>query len=244
MKNIISNYNEYKAKIAALFNGEYELPTSVHNIIERGYRIPQNVQIDNIDVLIVGMNPSEKGEQKEYPTFDELTTNIKGPYWYAIKRYLCKEYKFEHIDLFALCETHQSMITKIGDNPNALEFLAKQLFLTQQLIELIKPKLIIVANKSAFAYWGKLPEYSWMGYSFESVKSDINSVERSMEIMKISGLSKNHPLPISKLLHPDFETNLIGTKILFARYQANGCREEKQITKNDIKYIFEHHIDK
>ncbi len=243
MNNKIHSYREYKIKIAALFNGKYDLPTSVQNMIERGYSIPKNVETDNIDVLIVGMNPSEKGEQKEYPTFDELMTNLQGPYWHAINRYLCKEYKFEHIDLFALRETHQHLLTKIGDNHNALDFLAQHLFLTQQLIELIKPKLIIIANKSALAYWGKLREYSWMGYSYESVESDINSIERSLEILKISGLSTNYPLPISKLLYPDFETSLVGTKILFARYQANGCPKNKQITKNDIKYILEHNID-
>lgn len=243
MENKINNYLEYKAKIAALFNGKYDLPESASKIIELGYCISRDVQTDNIDVLIVGMNPSEGGGPGEYPSFDESITNPDGVYWHAIKRYLCDEYKFEHVDLFALRETHQYFLAQVGDNHNALDFLSKQLFLTQQLIELIKPKLIIVANKAAFAYWGKLPEYTWMGYSYKPIKSEINSVERDLELMEISGLSKKNQPPIGKLLCPDFETNLVGTKILFARYQANGCPKSKQITKSDIEYIFKHHID-
>ena len=199
MENKINNYLEYKAKIAALFNGKYDLPESASKIIELGYCISRDVQTDNIDVLIVGMNPSEVGGPGEYPSFDESITNPDGVYWHAIKRYLCDEYKFEHVDLFALRETHQ--------------------------------------------YWGKLPEYTWMGYSYKPIKSEINSVERDLELMEISGLSKKNQPPIGKLLCPDFETNLVGTKILFARYQANGCPKSKQITKSDIEYIFKHHID-
>jgi len=241
----ITCYSDYKNKIRNLFadfvknyenHPDISLKESME-VLKRGYSIAEDITMDHVDVLITGMNPSEKGEKIpngiEYPAFKIPVPKDSGQYWQAINKYYNKDYKFEHVDIFALRERHQKFLTEMGDNKKALDFFVKQLFLTQNLIESIHPKLIVVSNKSAFAYWGKLINYTWMGYTFKSLWKDST---RDLELMEITGLSgydkKN--LPIGKTLDSSFETQLTGTKILFARYQANGCPKEKRITSKDI----------
>lgn len=241
----ITYYSDYKNKIRNLFadfvknydNQPDIFPKKFIEVLKRGYCIAKDVTMDHVDVLITGMNPSENKDKgsNEYPAFKIPVPNRSGQYWHAINRYYNKDYKFEHVDIFALREKHQQFLAKMGNNKEALDFFVQQLFLTQNLIENIHPKLIIVPNKSAFAYWGKLTNYTWMGYTFKPLWKDST---RDMELMEITGLSGDNKkdLPIGKILDPSFKTQLTGTRILFARYQANGCPKEKQITSKDIAF--------
>ncbi|MDR2449678.1 MAG: hypothetical protein LBD52_06940, partial [Prevotellaceae bacterium] len=73
-------------------------------------------------------------------------------------------------------------------------------------------KLIVIANKESYAYWGKEEKYVWMGYAFEKIKDT-----QYGELCKITGLRS------SGRIAPELQdTQLKGKLALFSEYPAAG----------------------
>lgn len=238
----INSYEDYKRCISELFQNIKTLNKKWEEVKEKGYCISKDVKINNIDILIIGINPSfPKGSKEgnmEYKTFDENILNPEKGYWSTIKSYVQplreKGYRAEHLDLFAIRKTEEQFLKSLKDcEQEVWNFMIQQLSYAQDLIELIHPKLIVVANKAAWAYFGRHPKYVWMGYEFRDI---FVNVERNMSLAEIVGIRKYEPARINKSLT---ETNLIGTKVLFARYQAYCCPKEQKITSQDLLNILE-----
>lgn len=258
--NDINSYQNYANKMRELFANFKTENVCWQNIVRLGCCISKDVQTKNVDILIVGINPSfpfKKDKQTEeerrleqereqemlkygYPTFKETMSNLKGAgsYWHAINRYvkdLPKDIVVEHLDLFALRNTDQKLITTFKEEKEVdgshimQDFLLKQIFYAQDLIELIRPRLIIVSNKSLPAYFGYLPEYEWMGYKFDNVESVLFDSKSKKVLAEVHGFRRNGIVHTSSLSN--------GTKFLFTRYQANGCPKEQQIVSTDIMRI-------
>lgn len=245
-KLTIKSYNDYIKALDELW--ETSLNKNIYpEILKRGYAIPEN--IGKADLLIIGINPSfgktENDIRTEYkhtfPCFEVLkkSQNITK-YWKRIFSFIPPNIKCEHIDLFTIRNTEQKKINEIGINNLGLDFLVKHIWITQQMIEnVIKPKLIIVANRGAGAYFGKNPKYTWIGYDLESyyIKGleAINSPKEEGELCSIKGFKKN---AICSFFLSDEEfnnryTELPKMKILF------GCMQSprKDLQKNDKRRI-------
>jgi hypothetical protein len=255
MMPIIQNYQDYLTEIKNLF-ADYYIRYQNGNeifaeIIKRGYAVPINVNIDNIKVLICGINPSypdkkDRYEEIKYPAFKQSITD-KHPYWSNMRNNIITGIPIncvESIDLFSLRESNQNFLkNKCFNNPDLLRFLIVNLWLTQQLIEIISPKLIIVANKGQWGYWGVLDNIYWMGYKFK--KEPVKVYSEKMQLLEIEGLKdtiyenglfKNGP--IGKI-ESNFETRLSGTKVLFTLFQTgrHKCQESERIKPGMISDI-------
>ncbi|MFA6201074.1 MAG: hypothetical protein WC679_11780 [Bacteroidales bacterium] len=194
---------------------------------DRGYIFCEN----NLqkDILITGINPSFiNGKDENVQKYDFY--NTKGSFWNNIKKILSTNINGNkidlinnstYLDLFYFKETKQSFIHNNLFNNNGLLFLADQLSLTQYTIEkVIKPKVIIVANKGSYAYWGKLQNKGivWMGYEFESIKEI-----QYGEICRIKGLI-NSP---NRIANKIIETSLKDTLVLFSQHISWRTPTEK-----------------
>lgn len=249
---IINSYQDYLTEIKHLFSDYAENYSNgfdkFSEIIKRGYAVPVNVELNGIDVLICGINPScPKGyDGGEYPGIKQ-SINAKKQYWSNIRDNIVNDIpinKVEAIDLFALRESIQSFLkNKCFKNTDLMKFLIIHLWLTQQLIELISPKLIIVANKAQWGYWGVLDNLYWMGYKFK--KEPVKVYSEKMRLLEIEGLKdtiyenglfKNGP--IGKI-ESNFETRLSGTKVLFTLFQTgrHKCQESERIKPGMISDI-------
>lgn len=217
-------------------------------ILKRGYAIPE--RINKADLLIVGINPS-------YGNLDDINGNIfkhtfpcldmlkksKDTYWKELCKIIPDNISCEHIDIFTLREARQTNIREIGLHSNpGLDFLVKHIWITQQMIEnVIKPKLIVVANRAAGAYFGKFERYTWIGYKLKPHKikgiETVNSPkEEEGELCFVSGF-KDDAISRSFLSPEEFNkrySELPSMKILF------GCMQSPRgipLNNNDKRRI-------
>ena len=250
---IIKNYHDYLTEIKKLFF-EYEenhrgANDIFSNIIRRGFAIPANIKLNGVEVLICGINPSFPKKTPFCDIYPEIEITIKDTreYWKNMRENIINDIPIsivEHIDLFALKESVQDLLKKsVKNSDNCIRFLITDLWLTQQLIEIISPKLIIVANKGQWGYWGILDNLYWMGYKFK--KEPVKVYSEKMQLLEIEGLKdtiyenglfKNGP--IGKI-ESNFETRLSGTKVLFTLFQTgrHKCQESERIKPGMISDI-------
>jgi hypothetical protein len=181
---------------------------------ERGYCYAKNTV--QKDLLITGINPSYTGDATY--EFDFQHVNTRQPHWRNIRKMVCAEGVdlrpcAAYLDIFYFRNTKQQDIKKaLIPCAGWPEFAVAQLRLTQRTIEeVIKPKLIVVANKESYAYWGKLDKYVWMGYDFKLLEETPYG-----DLCKIEGLQPNN---ISSLP----ATQLKGTKVLFGKHSSTGA---------------------
>lgn len=203
---------------------------------ERGYLYCNNIQ--QKDILITGINPSftdnKKGQELPY----EFMNCNSGRYWIPIKNML-KSNECDYInsaayfDLFYFRETNQKYIRNvILKHKDGLQFLVRQLRVTQQLMEeVIRPKVIIIKNKESYAYWGKLSDkgYIWMGYEFESIGNCSCG-----EICRITGFIESNERILPELV----QSNLVGSIVLFSKYNRYLKKEEK-VTVEIIRQLLD-----
>jgi hypothetical protein len=115
-----------------------------------------------------------------------------------------------YLDIFYFRHTEQDAIkNELINAPGWLKFAEDQLRLTQYTIEeVIKPKLIVIANKESYAYWGKEEKYVWMGYTFEKIEDT-----QYGELCVITGLQ-----PSGRIAPEMHDTQLKDTtRVLFSR---------------------------
>ena len=159
-------------------------PTKVEDtyLLDRGFEFQFDDDITHPDVLFIGINPSYRadrpvvhrsyGKPKDLPgyfrPFHKIEQDLKGSY----KR----EITWTHLDLLVMRETQQSYIDNyLLKEKEGLEFVVEQLDIAKEIIEHIKPKLIVVSNTLVRELLGRnkkeLPDGrvvgEWMNYDFE-----------------------------------------------------------------------------
>ncbi len=221
-----------------------DLSMNLKNVIERGYVACKNEK--QKDILITGINPSFRSGSKNkslFYSFDNELINEKwDPYWSSLKRIIYNKEnsnidyreKSAYLDIFSFREQDQNFLKKqILNSEGGIEFIARQLTLTQKVIEeIIQPKVIIIKNKESAAYWGKYSNEGliWLGYDFEKIE-DCNAGE----IYRIKGFV-NSPERINSGLN---ETNLKNSIVLFSHHINQYTKREKRPTPETISRLFE-----
>lgn len=170
-------------------------------------------------ILITGINPSfRKGDgNREKSSFSFNNEDVKTDLYFKKIRNTVLNFNnlnLEYTDLFYLRQTEQAKLEDFKRNKKGLEFLRKQLCITQEYIEKLKPKMIIIFNKGSWDFWGKNYDSSrnankkvWMGYDF------INSNEIE-NLFFINGLINDK----ERVWQEINDTSLIGTPVFFSIY--------------------------
>lgn len=171
---------EIKNSLELIFN-KFSNVNSVNNevlteIVKRKF-VYSEVE-PNKKVLFVGMNPSydEKSEYKQ--SYKVQDTVESYPKYYRkfkdISDRLLIGNDWTYTDLFYFRETNQEKIYKLLSEPDGLIFICEQLQLTINILEKIKPEIIVVCNSGARRFLGLgienkkgKDENVWMGYKFE-----------------------------------------------------------------------------
>ncbi len=175
------------------------------------------------DVLIVGINPSFREEDKKdvwhYPFLDAIKK--EDPHWSRMREIIghIGINKVTYLDLFYFRKKDQKeSLDSILKSEAGISFLAKQLELTMRCIEtVIHPKVIVVKNKGAWGFFGKYKKGDkkvWMGYDLKKVEIEDEKYQGYGELYRITGLT-NSKERIAKDIE---QTNLNGSYILFSKY--------------------------
>lgn len=246
---------DMKKQLEEIWNNENTIGLP-ERIKERGHLHAINEK--NKDILITGINPSyrinnDRLNKRNYD-FKTFKTLKYDNYWSPIKKMLISDSidifdKTAYLDIFYFREKEQNCLEKeILPSPNGIQFIARQLNITQHTIEdIIKPKLIIVKNKESAAYWGKLSNKGliWMGYDLEAVteeefrtiiKDENIDFRQYGELYRIKGLIHSE-----ERISPEIkETVLKGSLILFTTHINQYTKREKRPTPDFIKNIYEY----
>ena len=176
-------------------------------LMQNGYRVCQIS--GKKDILIVGLY---------YHTYNLRAANFIYPlhnyeYIESLAYSLNDENtylqaKTAYMDLFPIQSTSAQfeILKEIIQNPKMFDYVVEQISLNQTIIEdVVCPKLIIIQDNHSWAFFGKLPEFVWMGYEFQLIENTAYG-----ELCCITGFRSDDRI------QPDRQqTNLIGTKVLF-----------------------------
>lgn len=192
---------------------------------ERGYGI--NKEITAKDILIIGMNPAyhENEQGSQLWDYNFALQNNTDSYFSLIRKMLKNETidlcpQATISDLFYFRETNQDYLQK--HLLNSIQFVVDQVNLTMHIIEdIVRPKLIIIKNKEASAYFGKLYQekgWVWMGYQFQHIIDTPCG-----ELCRIVGL-----IDSNQRIAPEFkQTNIHGSYMLFTKHLQFMKAEER-----------------
>jgi hypothetical protein len=197
---------------------------------KRGYCYAVNTE--QKDLLITGINPScrkneEKALDKPDYNFKEIVDddNLKDIYWRKMQKMVYEpslgidlRARAAYLDIFYFRTTEQKDIKdeliRFEETNDWRNFAIAQLTLTRDTIEnVIKPKLIVVANKESYAYWGRLDKYVWLGYTFDEIKETDYG-----KLCKITGFNPSPERIASGLT----DTQLKGALVLFSEFPPAG----------------------
>ena len=198
----------------------------------------------NSDVLVVGMNPSGSGNVFDMHVFADCHSDFWNPLHEMLGEF---DAEAGYIDLLPIRGGNQNSISNRDSNLRG-----SLIGITQQYIEKMQPKLIILANLSAQFYFGLNERIwqkgIWMGYQGEKIFKENHPLEgakKRWDLYRITGLrdetdnNKNHRINF-KIID---KTNLANTYILFYRqHKAHGnvVKDEEKITANDIKKLLDY----
>lgn len=164
-------------------------------IRERGYAIQDYIHTNSL--MFIGINPSYDGIPNNF--FYNNNHNGIHPYFRKFQEISeVLDIPWTHFDLLFVRETQQNEIEKLFSLQNGLEFIFKQLEISKQVIELARPKVIIVNNTLARKYLGlekniAKNENMWMNFEFE--------FDSSIGTYLISeGILKNTPVFFTSML--------------------------------------------
>lgn len=228
---------ETEKRLAEIWSMPYinKLPGIVK---ERGYWYAEN---GNKDILITGFNPSFRDgdamKVSSMPVKDLLYGEKYDNYWGPVRKML---YNGEtdlrgitgYLDIFYFREREQKFLkNEILPSEGGMQFVIDQLNLTQHIIEeTIRPKLMIVKNKEAQAYFGKLNGMVWMGYEFEKIADT-----QYGELCRIKGL-----IDSDERIAPELKsTNIKGSYTLFTTHINQYTSVDKRPTPDFLKQILD-----
>jgi hypothetical protein len=247
-------------KIKTIWSDKNTKNDLTDTIFERGWCYCNDVLEDEKKILLIGFNPSfrEDDDQKSNSySFKDImnntrnkSVNTKGcwdPYWNSISNMLCDANVdlrgiTSYWDIFSFREKNQSEFKKqiIKENPSS--FVIKHIQLAQEIIEEIKPKLIIVKNKEAWAYFGyffgrddsNLKKVRWMNYKYEDI-GDIPCGETRYELKRIIGIHDGYDLNAIQ----GGQTSISGAKVLFMPHINQYMKKENRPSAQWLKDIIE-----
>ena len=193
----------------------WEKYTSIGEIMNRGFAT--NYIAKQKDFLVLGFN--SQYSITESNSVYILTLAFHG-YWGEIykmvfSRALDLTNNFQYLDLFAFRESNQEVaIRDVIQNPALFPYVVEQVCLTQEIIEsVVAPRVIVVKDKASWAFLGKLPQFTWMGYSFEHLQDTPYG-----EVCKIKGFTTK-----KDRINKQFEhSNIEGARILFLEPKDDG----------------------
>lgn len=162
--------------------------TSTDLLLNRGFVFEFDQDIQNPDVLFIGINPSyAHGSvvKKLFYTKEQASVHSYFKPFHRVENHLKDDYQrtitWTHMDLLVFRETQQSYIhEELFKTQTGLEFILAQLEVARELLEFIHPKIIVVSNTMAKELLGRnrgkhektQEEYGvWMGLNFEFDKS-------------------------------------------------------------------------
>lgn len=186
-------FNKYIAQLDRIWNNpEYKNDGFMQTYLNRGYAFPE---VEKAELLFIGLNPA--GSEVNGSSFSyNLQQAVKDlPKYYGRYDKLAQQIGagWTYTDLFYFKETNGKMLEQFLTQSLRKQFLIEQLKITQQLIEELNPKVIVVFNAKARMFFGlegnrTKREGIWMGYKannielyekfgtpvIDSVESDIN----------------------------------------------------------------------
>jgi hypothetical protein len=184
-------FNKYIEQLDRIWNNPaYKNDVFLQTYLNRGYAFPE---VEKADLLFVGLNPAGREEQGASYSYN-LQRAVKDlPNFYGRYATLAKliEAGWTYTDMFYFKDTDSKKLDQFLTQSLRIQFLVEQLKITQQLIEELNPKVIVVFNAKARMFFGlegnrEKQEGIWMGYEenkalyekfgtpvIESVESDI-----------------------------------------------------------------------
>ena len=171
-------------------------------------------------ILLVGMNPSGKGD--DIYSFNEC----EGAFWNPKHDMLGGrgrgyDTKCGYIDLLPVRNGNQSKVHLDNDIKN--RYHGRLLAHTRDYIEELRPRLIIFANATARYYWGFDEENPWMGYTFEEIESPLDGERKKWKLYQIKGIKR------TDVNRNASETNLKGS--YFLQYRQHKDQYGKPVPK-------------
>lgn len=130
------------------------------------------------ELLFIGLNPSRNNEIEERHFYNnEQDSNDLHKYFVKFQDISnAVNMQWAHIDLLFIRETKQENIPTLFQAPNGIDFVLNQLSISEQVIGLVQPKIIVVNNTMARWFLGKdryfnqktnQEEGIWLGWRFE-----------------------------------------------------------------------------
>ena len=196
---------------------------SINKILNRGICCATNNPVNGI--LFTGINPYyDEASKGADISFKLLDVGGKSR-WRVIKDMLGALLpQTAYLDLFPLKETVSESLDKLMP----IDLKVSLLQIAHKEIERIKPKLIIVGNRTSRTYWGATQKFSWMGYKFEQIESPLT---KDVSVYRIVGLREDE----NKI---SLNTNLQGTVVVFSSLSPYYPKEKALSTK-DIECLYE-----
>jgi len=139
----ISVKKEFKNQIGKIWEGDRFDSIEIKN---RGYAVQDDIEQHTL--MFIGINPSYNGKPGNI-----FYDNSHGEIHKYFKKFI--EISFEvglnwsHLDLLFLRETNQKIVKSIGDSNLGYYFFDEQLKVSKKIIELAKPKILVVNNTYA-----------------------------------------------------------------------------------------------
>ncbi len=200
--------------------------------INDGLGLITNPNAQKGGILLVGMNPSGEGQDiycylKCHSRFWNPKHKMMGDY----------DAKCGYIDLLPIRDPVQDTIIKrIKADEDFRRYCGKLLAFTRDYIELLRPRLIIIANKDAWFFWG-FSKWKWMGYTFKDI--DI-APESRRELDRgrwpLVQICDIEPTDVNR---HSTTTNLDGTYIVGYRQEGGRAGSIPKEQKLNIKKIVE-----
>lgn len=215
-------YNKYLGVLQ-----KYKSKETLRNIFDRDII----VCVDNPKnkILLAGINPSWNPKDIEHKEFTFKNT-LNAGYW---KRYhnLFRNHinDVAYLDLFPLKHSNQLEFERLIKTD--INLMVDVLKVTQEEIESLSPKLIIIANKRSLSFWGAKQDCIWMGYDFEDVQVCI--LGKDLIVKRIIGMRND-----KESITNSKTTNLLGSIVLFY-----GLYDERHRAKFPNKILDPEDID-
>ncbi len=138
------------------------------SVVERGYDCVKTIVQESL--LFIGINPSFDEARDSKVSFFYPSKN-GHPFFKKLHEVADKtELEVAHLDLLFHRETEQKQIVNILGETNGLEFIWQQLQVSKNILELSKPKIIVVCNTRARQFLGFDKDKNqnvWLGYDFD-----------------------------------------------------------------------------
>ncbi len=164
--------------------GHLVFPDTQQPVVEPGFHSVDHIPVGGL--LYVGLNPSDRHGVVESNFYDvHLGLPANHPYWKAFSNLShritseneqgpAQTLNYGHLDMLVVRETQQSLVRDLLRQKGAVDFMLDQIALAKNIMERVKPKIIVVTNTFARELMGKMryknPDGTehlvWMGLDF------------------------------------------------------------------------------